>query len=287
MQRLFCAALILLSAPALRAAPVGLVRNEYNFAAAVAKHGVRDGFLAYLAKQSITLAPAPVNAYDLYSKRKPGGSSLSWYPAYALVSAAGDLGVDTGPWTASGMQDGKIRQACGEWLTVWAQDKAGRWKILFDGGTGHAAPATPAKALPAGAEVAQLPASRIPPPSRQSTQAQLVRAEAILSDDAADRGLRIAYRDSGSQDLRLLRENVQPLTGLEAVSTAMSTEPVKLQWQPMGGSVAKSGDLGYLYGLIYSRQDSARKSPQSAYVHVWRRELDRWRLLIVLETPLH
>ncbi|HEY1991467.1 MAG TPA: hypothetical protein VGH71_03330 [Gammaproteobacteria bacterium] len=30
------------------AAPVSLVQNEYDFAAAVAKQGVRDGFLQYL-----------------------------------------------------------------------------------------------------------------------------------------------------------------------------------------------------------------------------------------------
>src|SRR5579863_2376022 len=100
-------------------APPSLVQNEYAFAKAVADHGIRDGFLMYLDKQAITLSPQPVNAFDLYTNRKPNGTKLSWYPIYALLSSSGDFGVDTGPWRADWIQDGKPQVAHGDWLTVW------------------------------------------------------------------------------------------------------------------------------------------------------------------------
>jgi len=100
----------------------------------VAKTNIRDGFLKYLDKQSITFAPQPVNAFDRYTQGKVNGTKLLWYPSYALVSATGDFGVDTGPWTAHWDEGGKQQTAYGEWLSIWARDSTGTWKALFAAG---------------------------------------------------------------------------------------------------------------------------------------------------------
>lgn len=265
--------------------PANLVQNEYAFARAVADHGVRDGFLMYLDRQSITFAPQPVNAYDLYTQRKPGSAKLSWYPAFALVSADGDFGVDTGPWTAEWMQDGKPQSSHGEWLTVWARDGSGAWRALFDGGVSHPAPESPTKALPEDAAVTQLPASTGAAPTADEAKNDLMRREAAFSS-AGLHGLRDAYASIAADDVRFLPENSYPLLGRDQVLKAISAAPADLVWAPLGGSVAKSGDLGYIYGMTYKPADGKHQLPQGVYMHVWRRDAGDWKLIIAEEVPL-
>lgn len=267
------------------AAPVSLVQNEYDFAAAVARKGVRDGFLMYLDKQAMTLAPRPLNDYAAYEKAKPSHAKLSWYPSWALVSASGDFGVDTGPWTyeAPG-KDGKAEKAYGDWITIWTRHKDGEWKALFDAGIDHAASSTPA--LAHDAKVRQLDALEGPVPAAAESQDQLVRAEQVFSNAAVDAGLRSAYQALGAEDLRLMQEDHAPVLGKAAVLGAADPKPGNLVWIPLGGSVAHSGDLGYLYGMTYAVADKDRQQkPLGSYMHVWQHGAEGWKLLIALDTP--
>ena len=267
------------------AAPASLVQNEYAFANAVADHGVRDGFLMYLDKQAITLAPQPANAFDIYTKRKPSATKLSWYPSFALLSASGDFGVDTGPWIASWVQDGKQQKAYGDWLTVWHRNKEGRWLVLFDGGVDHDAAAKPVKALAKNAKVAQLPTTG-PAPGTDEVHTTLERAETLFSNTSVENGPRAAYSGQGADDMHLLQEGHPTITGLAAVKQAVSDQPSKVQWTPSGGSAAVSGDLGYIYGVIYAAKDEALKTPLGSYMHVWQRDQGDWKLLIDEELPV-
>ena len=265
-------------------APSNLVQNEYAFVQAVADHGIRDGFLMYLDKQAITFSPKPTNAYDLYQSRKPSSTKLDWYPAYALVASSGDFGVDTGPWTAAWTQDGKQQKSYGEWLTIWSRNKAGAWHALFDSGVNHDTVSLE-KALKAGGDVAHLPAPGTQLTADQAHKA-LVKAETDFSAVAGDGALRSAYAQFGSDDIRLLRDDKLPVVGRDKVVNDLPAGKSALTWKPSGGSVAGSGDLGYLYGLTYQVDDKAFSAPVTAYVHVWRRDKDRWWLLIALDAPL-
>jgi ketosteroid isomerase-like protein len=268
-------------------APTSLVQNEYDFAAAVAKQGVRDGFLQYLDKQAIGFSPTPANAYDAYSKSKPGGTAkLLWYPTYALLASSGDFGVDTGPWTYEAVgKDGKSVTAHGEWLTVWHRDKAGQWKALFDGGIDHDVPSTE-KALDHDAQVARMKASAGTAAKVEDVHDQMVQAESVFSNEASDHSLREAYQGSGSADLRLLLDKSPPILGRDLAVKIAPDATSGLVWAPMGGGAAKSGDLGYVYGETYRRADAKHATPVGVYMHVWRREADDWKLLIALDQPL-
>lgn len=281
LSLLLIASLLLGSA----AAPVSLVQNEYDFAAAVAQKGVRDGFLMYLDKQAMTLSPKPVNDYEAHEKAKPSDAKLSWYPAWALVCASGDFGVDTGPWTyeAPG-KDGKPEKAYGDWITIWARGKDGQWKALFDAGIDHGASSPPA--LPHDAKVPQLKALDGPIPATAALQDQLVSVEGAFSNAAVDKGLRSAYQEMGTEDLRLMQEDHAPVLGKAAVLRTVDPKPDDLVWIPAGGSVAHSGDLGYLYGMTYAAADKDKQQkPLGSYMHVWQRGAGGWKLLIAVDTP--
>ncbi|HEY3858389.1 MAG TPA: nuclear transport factor 2 family protein [Gammaproteobacteria bacterium] len=271
------------------AAPVSLVQNEYDFAARVAQKGLREGFLHYLDKQAITLSPKPVNDYDATEKAKPSSTSakLTWYPSWALVSASGDFGVDTGPWTYADVgKDGKPDMAYGDWLTVWKRGKDGQWKALFDSGIDHGAMSVPVQGLAHDAVVPQLKVLGGPVPATVDLQDQLVRAEEVFSNNMMVKGPREAYQDMGTDDLRLMQEDHAPVVGKPAVLKAADSQPVSLVWKPSGGSVAPSGDLGYLYGMTYASADEYKQQkPLGSFMHVWRRSADGWKLLIAMDTP--
>ena len=275
--------LMLAGLTASAAVPVSLVQNEYAFAQAVADQGVRDGFLKYLDIQAITLTPQPVNAYDLYASRKPSSTKLSWYPSYALVSSSGDFGVDTGPWTADWTQDGTQHQAHGDWLTVWHLTKDGQWRIFFDAGVDHALPAKPVVALDKNAKVKRLPQAKAA--KLDEVHASLQDAETLFSQTAIASSPHAAYAAQASADVRLLQEGSPVLLGKSTVLQSVSMQPSGVQWAFAGGSAARSGDLGYMCGTLYSATDDGRKKPLGGYMHVWRRDKGVWKLLIALELP--
>lgn len=282
---LLTAVSLLLASFATSAASPSLIQNEYDFAKAAADHGVRDAFLMYLDKQAITLVPQPANAYQVYTDRKPSSTKLSWYPSLALLSSSSDFGVDTGPWTATWIENGKTQEAHGQWLTVWHRTKEGKWRILFDGGVDHAKPAKAEPALARNTKVTRLPAPG-PVPDEEKLHWTLERMETLLSNTEIESSPRDAYVGQADPDIRLLEEGKEPVAGLPAVVKSMSIQPGAWQWVPAGGSVSKAGDLAYLYGVIYGAKDDDLKTPLGSYVHVWRRVKDDWKLLIDLELPV-
>jgi ketosteroid isomerase-like protein len=241
----------------------------------------------YLDKQAITLSPRPVNDYEVHEKDKPSAAKLGWYPVWARLAASGDFGVDTGPWTYQALgKDGKPETAYGDWFTVWARDKDGQWKVLFDAGIDHAAPVEPVKALDHHADVPRLKSQEGPLPATAELQDGLARAEEVCSDDAMDHGLSAAYQEMGAEDLRLLQEDHEPVVGRSAVTKVVASQSGSLVWIPMGGSVAHSGDLGYLYGMTYAEADrDKRQKPLGSFMHVWQCGTDGWKLLIAVDTP--
>jgi hypothetical protein len=64
-------------------------------------------------------------------------------------------------------------------------------------------------------------------------------------------------------------------------SAALKALPVTLQYWPMGAAIAGSGDLGYSYGLSAPAPGA---SANAAYVHVWCRQSDGWRLALQLRS---
>jgi ketosteroid isomerase-like protein len=294
MRKLILLTAILLPVAALAAKPaktakpaksVSLVQNEYDFAATVAKTGIRDGFLQYFDKQAVTFAPKPVNGFDYYTGRKPNSTQLLWYPSFALVSSDGNFGVDTGPWTAHWMQDGKEQTAYGEWLSIWHRDDSGTWKTLFDAGLDHE-PEDKAAPLAPGAKVAQLPGTGAKVPAEEDVHDGIIRAETVFTNDANSKSLREAYMSAGSDDIRVMMQGGLPLLGLGQMAKVVPDVPAELIWAPMGGSAAKSGDLGYVYGMTYKPGDTSHLAPLGTYMHVWKRDVSGWKLIIAEEIPL-
>ena len=117
-----------------------LAEAERAFARETAKVGIRAGFLAWFARDSIGFRPALGNAWDQINARpappNPTAARLEWEPRVGDVAASGELGWLTGPSTFTA-PDGAKRY--GNYLSVWLRRPEG-WRVFIDVGADAPSP---------------------------------------------------------------------------------------------------------------------------------------------------
>jgi hypothetical protein len=184
------------------------------------------------------------------------------------VSAAGDLGLSSGPWRYEAERDGKPVVAHGHFFSIWRRDAQGHWQVLFDHGLGNPAPAV-------AVENTQLVPLALPESTTPNAAVISSRSRAL---DAADKTLRDrlahdpgkAYAAVATAQTLWLREGSLPTQG--------NAPPANMDQACGCGprvalKVAASGDLAYTLGGA----ESARSS--GIDVRVWRFEGSAWKLL--------
>jgi ketosteroid isomerase-like protein len=108
------------------------------------------------------------------------------------------------------------------------------------------------------------------------TMAELQTAEQTLiasTTDSANRSK--AYALVVSRQAFLLNRNHRlPVTNRSQINELMQSMPSVIQYQQHGAGLAKSGDLGYVYGTttINGKTDN--------YLRIWRREGKEWKLVL-------
>ena len=114
-------------------------------------------------------------------------------------------------------------------------------------------------------------------------KAEMIAAEISFSKFSELKGTRKALMEYIDSEGVLLRPNIMPLVGADAIdfiSQANDTAYTMI-WQPKGGNIAESGELGYTYG-IYSITPKYKDSiMQGTYVNIWKKQSDgTWKLLL-------
>jgi ketosteroid isomerase-like protein len=297
-------ALAALSSPALAQAPAaqaplatqtidrqaaldGLVAAEKAFARAAVEKGARDAFLAFLADDAVMFEPDPVNGKEVWRARPASPGLLEWYAVHSEVSLAGDLGFNTGPYDFR-MKPGEKPVASGQFVTIWKRQADGSWKAALDLGT--TTPEPPAAAAPAIALTgpAQVEEAGLPQVDAGAARASLLDADRAFAAAVQERGAAAAYDAVLADDARLLRVSRQPVLGRPAIRAALAENAAPVTWEPLGGGVSRSGDLGYTYGFA-KRHEDGPESPwinTSNYLRVWRKGADgAWKLAFDLFSP--
>jgi ketosteroid isomerase-like protein len=271
-------------ARAARVALDSLVASERAFAALSVDKGMREAFLAYLAGDAVIFRPRAVNARQVWEARSPIPATLAWQPAYAEVSAAGDLGYTTGP-SEFRPYDTKEPVSYGHFVSIWQMQADGAWRVALDVGISHERPArgvgsrdfTPGPDHP-------------PPGPRAGAGAAEVDLEALdrqWSGDDRVLGAAAAFTRWTTSDVRFYREGAEPARGARAARAALSAVPGVTVWNPDSQRVARSADLGCTYGVLERRASPDAPPDSSVYLHVWRRgRHGGWQAALVLEKPL-
>ncbi len=143
-------ALVSLMGPAPRGAAGAdkgtLLEADMAFARATAERGL-EGWLSWFAPDARIFPPGEpvIEGLDAikahYLKTGFDPRPLTWKPAYAELSASGDLGYTVGyaSWPGTDDQGRKVAHGS-KYLTVWRRQPGGAWKVAAD--IGNAAPAT-------------------------------------------------------------------------------------------------------------------------------------------------
>lgn len=120
-----------------------LVKLEADFAKDVAEHG-QQAFVTWFAEDGVELEEGGgIATREDIKKREPWpeGTSLTWTPVHATMSASGDLGFTYGNYVfKSKNKEGKIVASYGKYMSVWKKQKDGSWKVVADMGNSSPEP---------------------------------------------------------------------------------------------------------------------------------------------------
>lgn len=232
-----------------------LAAAERGFAQTSREKGTAPAFFTWMDETSVLFRPEPVNGKDYYKGKKRGSGELFWQPAMVTTSQDGLLGFSTGPYqfkTAEGNIDGS-----GHYFSMWHRREDGTWRVLIDHGVSHDPIARQ-----------DWPATRQLP---QAQRAKVFHKDEMLArdrayDEAAGSGTWAdAFSSFAAGDVLLFRKGHLPVHGRE---DARKLVQGRARWQPVGGRMAGSGDLGYTYGLGTLQQDGETRP--ILYIRVWR-----------------
>jgi hypothetical protein len=256
-----------------------LVNSEYAFALR-AHDSVRAAFLEFLAGDAWGLLPTPKPARPFYEATPESSDQLEWYPVMADLAGSLDVGFTTGPWTYTAAAAGG-RQLHGNFLTIWKRDPACRWRVAFDGGISHSAPATAPPKL--GAEQTAYVNPGAPPPNLVAENAA-DQAKSDFQLAAQQDGVAAALRTfARTADFHYYTEGEAPMA-LGAANRYLTAHAVSGSWRESVAGRSADASIAYSVGIVLAsgREDS------HAYVQVWQYDprVANWGLRILLINPV-
>ena len=96
------------------------------------------------------------------------------------------------------------------------------------------------------------------------------------------KGYAKAFIEFAHPDVVLLRENSMPVVGkpgLIKLYGDANPQGINFKWEPLGGNIAQSGELGYTYGIYTIKQDSVLE--KGTYVSVWKKDNEgNWKYIL-------
>ncbi|WP_139367043.1 nuclear transport factor 2 family protein [Sediminibacterium ginsengisoli] len=238
----------------------GLISAEKKFAAYTAENNIKSGFLRSFDSAGLVFGRGQAfNAIERYTKAPQSPGVLLWEPEFAVVSAGGDFGFTTGPYTFSPQKGDSIVDA-GNFSSIWKMNANGEWKCMADMGVSYGklvhAPVTTVERI-------TLPA----------------KGEKILYDSllAIENTLNGALQQGADALLPFVAErswfninNSLPVKGNAKIREALKVMPAGLVFQTAGGFLAPAEDLAYVYGKVVNDKKA------SNYMRVWIRENGKW-----------
>jgi ketosteroid isomerase-like protein len=258
-----------------------MVATERAFAKLGFERGIRESFIKYFAPDCIAFAPDPAKIRAELEKQEPDKFPLpvtvNWAPVWGDISAAGDMGYNTGPVVYEDTGEKKRPTRHVIFFSVWKKQADGKWLVVLDVGSG----------LPAAVAPMDTPyrsVSKNAPKKRKldakDEQAKMLKTDKDLMAASAS-GSPAAWAPWLDENTRIHRPRTMPVVGKEAVATWLSTQKYSYKGETMFSDIAASGDLGYTYGSAETGAD------KGYYARVWKRDgKGVWRMVVDIFSPL-
>ncbi len=119
--------------------------------------------------------------------------------------------------------------------------------------------------------------------SMEINRQELIEADKAFSKLSSDEGMKSAFLSYCASEGVMLTPESMPVVGYEAVENLIGNiddSAIKLTWEPLYALAAKSGEMGYTYG-IFSRYIVALDSTlKGTYVSIWIKEDGEWKFVL-------
>jgi len=269
---------------------MSLVESERAFAKTSVAIGARPSFMMYFADDAVVFRPHPVKYKEAMKSvsppKNPTEAALEWEPLWADVSRSGDLGYTTGPSVWTDHSPAKRPTYYGFYFSFWKKQPSGEWKVVFDVGTELPGPYGGPRVLRSPEEVK----SRAPMvnTTAEEQRLSLMIAEGEFLELVRHNGMQKALKENLDKEARIYRQKSEPVVGIDSILAYFSNKSYLSTWEPLEGSVAEAGDLGYSYGsYTVGNGSNPGDDEKGYYLHAWRRDAtNRWRLVAEITSAL-
>ncbi|HEX2532555.1 MAG TPA: hypothetical protein VHK69_02400, partial [Chitinophagaceae bacterium] len=244
----------------------GLLDAEKRFAALARDSGTRTAFLRFADSTAVIWEKNSFQpVHRVWRARPESPSLLGWHPVRAVLSASGDFGYTTGPWTFRPGGAADTIAAQGYFVTVWRYTEADGWKFLIDLGIGHPQ-AGPARSLTEEARRLSI--------GEQPAGGSLEDTEASFQDGLRRTGL-TAYLQGVACSGWLYRDGYEPFYSRGPIIRHISASfPIRPSYSPPAYLSAPGGDIGVAFGT------ARHEDKQAGYLRIWIKEGGIWTLAL-------
>lgn len=238
-----------------------VVNAERSFAQHALSHSIKQAFLQYLDSNGVVFTEGGVqNGLRFWEKAHETEARLQWYPTYAAIAAAGDLGFTTGPFEFRQTLAGPLLGS-GRYTTVWRKTEKGEWKFLVDLGVD----------LQPSLYDDQTPLTLFTPAGAADTSVQELELQLIRRYDSLSV---TAFRDVITEASLFNIRGQVPKKGVQPIMQGLQGLPVKYEFIPVATGISQSKDLAYAYGIM--RYNGKRTN----YLRIWAHTAEGWKVLV-------
>lgn len=115
---------------------------------------------------------------------------------------------------------------------------------------------------------------------------EMVDTDNAFSAASEKNGMKKAFLEYIADDAVLLRPGFFPIVEGDVIKFLNAQEDTSftMTWEPKGGDIASSGDMGYTYGVY--KVATADTTLMGTYLNVWRKQEDgKWKFVIDTGNP--
>ncbi|MFN0081083.1 MAG: YybH family protein [Ferruginibacter sp.] len=119
--------------------------------------------------------------------------------------------------------------------------------------------------------------------SNGEKNAALLKADADFAVLSEQKGLKEAFLENIDSNGVLLRPDVLPIAGADAVDYIIAVKDTgyTMLWKPSYAEVAVSGELGYTYGVYQIKPSVIDTVLYGTYVSIWKKQPDgKWKFVL-------
>ncbi len=112
---------------------------------------------------------------------------------------------------------------------------------------------------------------------------KMMDADRDFSKMSVEKGMKNAFLDYIDSNGVLLRPKQLPIVGADAIDylIQINDSSYTMQWEPKGGVIAQSGELGYTYGLYAIKPLGEDTTLYGTYVSIWKKQADgKWKFVL-------